>query len=104
MPVAKEAVFEYFSFVIDLLANQEFLKANSRNIAPLVSALEKLHKALLELMRHPKLGKKLKLVSFLKKHFLLLPKKGSGNCGIKVTLAKTNFKGCAVIPCPLSLR
>ena len=57
MPVAKEAVFEYFSFVIDLLANQEFLKANSRNIAPLVSALEKLHKALLELMRHPKLGK-----------------------------------------------
>ena len=63
MPVAKEAVFEYFSFVIDLLANQEFLKANSRNIAPLVSALEKLHKALLELMRHPKLGKKLKLIT-----------------------------------------
>ena len=73
MPVAKEAVFEYFSFVIDLLANQEFLKANSRNIAPLVSALEKLHKALLELMRHPKLGKKLKLVSFFKKIFLLSP-------------------------------
>ena len=61
MPVAKEAVFEYFSFVIDLLANQEFLKANSRNIAPLVNALEKLHKALLELMRHPKLGKILKV-------------------------------------------
>ena len=57
MPVAKEAVFEYYSFVIDLLATQEFAKASSRNTAPLTNALEKLHKDLLELMRHPKLGK-----------------------------------------------
>ena len=56
MPVAKEAVFEYYSFVIDLLATQEFAKASSRNTAPLTNALEKLHKDLLELMRHPKLG------------------------------------------------
>ena len=57
MPVAKEAVFEYYSFVIDLLATQEFEKASNRNMTPLTNALEKLHKDLLELMRHPKLGK-----------------------------------------------
>ena len=69
MPVAKEAVFEYYSFVIDLLATQEFGKTNTRNTIPLINALEKLYKNLMELMRHPKLGKTFKSVSYSKRWY-----------------------------------
>ena len=56
MPVAKESVFEYFSFVIDLLASEEIDK-NSKDLPKsLISSLEKLHKTLLEFIQHPHLG------------------------------------------------
>lgn len=52
LPVSKDAVLEYFSFVVDLLAGQELY---SRTIPPrsLVSSVEKLHKTLLEFIKHP---------------------------------------------------
>ena len=56
MPVAKEAVFEYFSFVIDLLVTQEFDKNPTKAPRSLVASLEKLYTTLMELIRHPKLG------------------------------------------------
>ena len=56
MPVAKEAVFEYFSLVIDLLANFEF--GNSGAVPrSLSSSMDKIYKTLLEdMVKHPTLG------------------------------------------------
>ena len=54
LPVSKDAVLEYFSFVVDLLAEQELGK--NKNVFPsrsLISAIEKLHQTLLEFIRHP---------------------------------------------------
>ena len=60
MPVAKDAVFEYFALVIGLLMSQEFGK--SRQISQsLVSSVEKLHFTLMEFIKHPALGKKFPL-------------------------------------------
>jgi hypothetical protein len=55
LPVSREAVFEYFTFVIDLLAAQELTTGNT---APksLLSSVEKLHKTLIEIIKNPKIG------------------------------------------------
>lgn len=54
LPVAKEAVFEFFALVIDILSSQE--RKNLEVPRPLASSIEKLHKTLSELIKSPRLG------------------------------------------------
>ena len=56
MPVAKEAVFEYFSLVIELLATYEFDKSIHNVPRSLCNSMEKLYKTLLDIIKHPTLG------------------------------------------------
>ena len=56
MPVAKEAVFEFFNLVIELLVDEELCKNSHHVSRSLLNSLEKLHATLMELIKHPKLG------------------------------------------------
>ena len=55
LPVSKDAVLEYFSYVVDLLAKQEQNKSAIPSRS-LVSSIEKLHKTLIEFIKHPLLA------------------------------------------------
>ena len=57
MPVARDAVFEYYALVISQLVAQEFGKSPNRVSQSLVSSVEKLHKTLMEFIKHPSIGK-----------------------------------------------
>ena len=57
MPVARDAVFEYFALVIGQLVSQELGKASNRVSQSHVSSVEKLHKTLMEFIKHSSLGK-----------------------------------------------
>ena len=69
IPVAKDAVFEYFALVIGQLATQEFGKSSNRVSQNLVSSIEKLHSTLMDFIKHASLGECLSQKNSFK-HFI----------------------------------